>query len=701
MVNKSTKTYSKKSKKTRRMIASGVEHDDTRSRSHLPHVMILDITSINDEGDLIAVPHDAKDPKPRKVPPHILVLPADREGLAPAVGDRILAKLIRTSNHHYNAQIMRILPKADKTAKLIGRISLTVHGGLVTSVSRKDRNSYFVHKEHLNDAEDGELVEVQTLHSTRSMGDKPAKVIARLGSIDAPRAFSLIAIHQHDIPVDFSLEALAQAESAPAPTPDGRHDLRTIPLITIDGADARDFDDAVFAEPDGDAKNKGGWKIIVAIADVAHYVRSGDALDKEASLRGNSTYFPDRVVPMLPEALSNGLCSLNPHEDRYCLAAHITIDVHGDTIRAHFTRSIMRSHARRTYENVQEEIDTGNPSEILKNLYGAYETLCRHIHARGPLDLNLPEFKTKINDAGKVAEIVKVKRLDSHRLIEAFMIAANVAAADALTRAGIPAMYRVHDAPDLAKLESLKEMLKASNYKFASNGRLQAKMFNALLRQAEERDEAQAIHTAVLRSQMQAIYSPKNEGHFGLSLTSYGHFTSPIRRYSDLIVHRALITLHQFGDDGITPAEASRMDAIAEHISTTERRSMLAERDANDRYITAFMAERMGAQFDAHISSVMQAGVFITLDENGADGFVPREALADDFFVFDSKAMQLFGRKTRKTFRMGQALRVRLDFADTTTGSLRFAAADTPERKGRIYGGRPTFKGGKPHRGKR
>jgi len=297
-----------------------------------------------------------------------------------------------------------------------------------------------------------------------------------------------------------------------------------------------------------------------------------------------------------------------------------------------------------------------------------------------------------------------VQRLDSHRLIEAYMIAANVAAADALTRAGIPAMYRVHDAPDLAKLESLKEMLKASNYKFGTSGRLQAKMFNTLLRQAEERDEAQAIHTAVLRSQMQAVYSPKNQGHFGLSLKSYGHFTSPIRRYSDLIVHRALITLHRFNgsdEDGISPAEASRMEAIAEHISTTERRSMLAERDANDRYIAAFMAERVGAQFDAHISSVMQAGVFITLDENGADGFVPREALADDYFVFDRKAMQLFGRNTRKIFRMGQAIRVRLDFADAVTGSLRFAAADTPQRKGRTSGNRPTFKDRKPRKGKR
>lgn len=695
------KIPSSKQSKSRRKVASGVERDDTHSRSHLPHVMILDITSADDEGNLIATPHVTKEDKKHRVPPHILVIPADRAGLAPTIGDRILAKMLRTGNHQYNAHIMRILPKTDKTATIIGRISLTVHGGLVSPVSRKDRSSYFVKHEHLEGAEDGELVEIQTFPSKRTMGDRPAKVITRLGSIHAPRAFSLIAIHQHEIPVDFSEEAVAQAESAPAPTPDGRHDLRNIPLITIDGEDARDFDDAVYATPDTDPKNKGGWNIIVAIADVAHYVRAGDALDKEAALRGNSTYFPDRVVPMLPEALSNGLCSLNPNEDRYCLAAHLTINHNGDTIHARFTRSIMRSTARRTYENVQEEMDTGKPSIIIQNLYGAYEALCRHINTRAPLDLNLPEFKTKISDAGKVTEIVKVKRLDSHRLIEAYMIAANVAAADALNRAGIPAIYRTHDAPDLAKLEALKEMLKASNYKFGANGRLQAKTFNTLLRQAEERNEAQSIHTAVLRSQMQAVYSPKNEGHFGLALTSYTHFTSPIRRYSDLIVHRALITLYEFGNDGISPDEASRMAAIADHISTTERRSMLAERDANDRYKTAFMAERIGAEFDAHISSVMQAGVFITLDENGADGFVPREALADDYFIYDRKAMQLFGRKSRKIFRMGQAIRVRLDFADTTTGSLRFVSAEMPERKGRNAGNRPTFKSGKPRRGKR
>ncbi len=656
-------------------------------------VSVLIITGTTKDGDLIAEPANWKE---KHVPPTITISASSiQKGRAPAMNDRVLAKMSKISAHHSNAEILRILPKSD-AASMLGLFALTAKGGMVEPVNRKDKSSYSIAEKDMNGAVEGELVEVESLPAPKGkhLEMRQGKIVRRLGDMDHPGAASTIAIHQHDIRTIFPDNAIAQAELAENPVlTEGRADLRNIKLITIDGADARDFDDAVFAEPDTDPENKGGWHLIIAIADVAHYVRPDSPLDEEARERGNSSYFPDRVVPMLPEALSNGLCSLNPDVDRYCLAVHIWVNAEGETLRHEFVRGLMRSHARWTYEQAQHAHDTGNDEpDYLKNLYAAYASLQIHIKDRGPLQLNFPEFKPVLNDEKQVTAIDKRDPLASHKLIEAFMIAANVAAAETLEKREQPAVFRVHSAPDAAKVSALKDMLKPSGYTLSLGNNLHARLFNGLLEAANERDETPIIHTAVLRSQMRATYEAVNDGHFGLSLQSYTHFTSPIRRYSDLIVHRGLIAAHNFGDDGTT-MQHDALNEIAIHISDTERNSMKAERTAMDRYMAAFMKERVGATFPARISGMSGHGMFVGLDENGADGFIPARTLSDDFYAFDEKTQQLKGRRKGRVFSLGQAVEVTLLMADAITGSLRFTLTEFNKNKGKGGYDRPKKSG--------
>jgi ribonuclease R len=527
-------------------------------------------------------------------------------------------------------------------------------------------------------AQPGELVLAEP-QPGRAYGLTPARIVERLGSTDNPRAISLIAVHTHDIPTAFPPAAIAQAEAATPVTPAGRLDLRDVPLVTIDGADARDFDDAVWAEPDSHADNEGGWHLLVAIADVAHYVRPGDALDRAAYERGNSVYFPDRVVPMLPEALSNDLCSLRPKEDRACLAAQLWIDRHGRLKRHRFDRAIMRSAARLTYEQVQAARDgraddtTGPLAEpVLKPLYGAYRVLAEARRKRGTLEIDLPERQIVIGQDGKVARIAPRARLDSHKLIEEFMILANVAAAEALEGRRQPCMYRVHDAPDPERVQALREFLETLGFSLAKGQVLKPAQFNHILEKSAGTPHARMIHELVLRSQAQAQYSPDNLGHFGLALRRYAHFTSPIRRYSDLLVHRALIGGFGLGAGGIGPEEGARFPELGEHISGTERRAVAAERDASDRYIAAFLADRVGAVFPGAISGVTRFGLFITLDETGADGLIPMRRLPDDYYEHDEARHCLIGRSSGRRFDLGGTVVVRLVEADPVTASLLF-----------------------------
>lgn len=633
----------------------------------LPPVIIVEVIGLNEQGEAIA--HPAKWEDTRKVPPHITLTQSDKAP-APAIGQRALVKLRSSGKHQYEGTVLRLI--SDRPVEtVLGVYQSTKRGGMIEPVSRKQKQSYYVPQGSEKDATSGDLViaQVQPRSRDKQLGVQEATVTECFGDSDSPLTFSLIAIHHNDIPTIFPEEAIAEAEASEDPVPDGRTDLRDIPLITIDGADARDFDDAVWAEP-----TKDGWHLMVAIADVAHYVKMDSALDREALKRGNSTYFPDRVVPMLPEALSNGLCSLNPNVDRYCLAVHLWITDKGELIRYEFVRGIMRSHARLTYEQAQGSFDTQNPvyNDILSPLYGAYQSLQQYRAKRGALELDLPEFNIVIGDDGHVAEVNKRQRLDSHKLIEEFMICANVAAANAIEKHGLAGVFRIHESPAADKVEELRRLLQTMEYSLPTNP--SGHHFNRLLKSAADTPEAHLITGTVLRSQMQAYYTPKNLGHFGLGLEQYCHFTSPIRRYADLIVHRALIQMLGLTepDEAASTPDREKLGGIADHISTTERNSMLAEREATDRYITAYMADHVEAEFEGHISSVGSYGIFVTLKETGASGLIRISELGNDFYILDEPTHRLIGRETGQYFQLGQRLVVKVAEADTQLGSLRF-----------------------------
>lgn len=569
----------------------------------------------------------------------------------------------------------------DGPQRVVGVLSKASNGWRLQSTNRRERGEYILHAKTNFHLEEG-LLAVAEVVKGRGWA-KEAKLIELLDDVNAPRAVSLIAIATHDIPSEFSKAAIDEANAAQPVTPEGRVDLRNTPLVTIDGEDARDFDDAVFAEPHGD-----GWHLIVAIADVAHYVKSGSALDEVAFKRGNSSYFPDRVVPMLPEALSNELCSLKPHVDRACMVAHMWLDKAGEMTRWQFVRGIMRSHARLTYNQVQHAID-GKPDDVtrplldpvIKNLYAAYKSLMQARVKRGTLELDLPERKVEIGSDGKLKSITIRDRFDSHKLIEEFMICANVAAAAQLEGTGGVCLYRVHDKPSELKLEGLRDFLDTLGISLVPMKQLHPRFLTQILEMSAGGPNAQVVNEMMLRSQAQAIYSPENIGHFGLALAKYAHFTSPIRRYADLIVHRGLIRACKLGDDELTAGEIERLEKIAEHISMTERRSAAAERDAIDRYVTLFMADRVGATFSARVSGVARFGLFARLDETGADGIIPISTLPHDFYFHDEKRQALVGKRSGRVFQLAQPIQVRLEQADRLTGSMSFAIVENKENE--------------------
>ena len=638
----------------------------------LPAVGVLEVVEIDTDGEVLARPVAWTSDEP---PPKIYMQPERRGHPALLPGDRVLAQLSRQKDRVYAGRTIRKLEKHG-TARVLGIYEMTPDGARLRPTDKRQRTEFLVTPAHSGDAENGELVVAEVLPSSR-FGLKQAKVVERLGDMANPRSISLIAIHSQDLPTVFSEAALEEAGRAEPPTLEGRTDLRDIPLVTIDGADARDFDDAVWAEPDPEVP--GGWHALVAIADVAFYVRPGRPLDRAAFQRGNSAYFPDRVVPMLPEALSNDLCSLRPGEDRACLAVHLWIDARGELTRHRFVRGLMRSAARLTYEQVQAARD-GAPDDdagpllgpVIVPLYGAFRTLNAARERRGTLELDLPERQVRLDERGGVVAITPRKRLDSHRLIEEFMICANVAAAEALEARGAPCLYRIHDQPSMDKLESLREFLHGMGHKLAQ-GALKPSDFTGILDRVRGRPEAAVISEVILRSQAQASYDPENIGHFGLALRRYAHFTSPIRRYADLVVHRALIRAYGLGPGGLDDAEAARMTEIAEHISSTERRAALAERDAVDRFTAAFLAERVGATFSGRITGVTRFGLFVELDETGADGLVPVSSLPDDQYEHQERSHALVGRRSGRSYRLGAPVKVKLVEADPVLGSTLFA----------------------------
>ncbi|RJL18851.1 ribonuclease R [Paracoccus siganidrum] len=640
-----------------------------RDAEALPPVTVLELLAPDGSGDLFARPLEWSGEGPV---PRILYAPRETD---PALGrgDRFLGRLVEVhgEDHQYQARLIRRITATPN--RITGIFRKETEGGRILPIDKGQDREWRVRADATLGAQNGELVQAEQAGPKGRLGLPLARIVERLGDPSAPRAVSLIAIHQHGIPDEFPAAVITEAEAAKPAGMKGREDLRDLPLVTIDPSDARDRDDAVaaFIEEDG------GATIWVAIADVAHYVRPGSALDREAWNRGNSTYFPDRVVPMLPEALSADLCSLHEGVDRAVIAVRMRLDAQGNKVSHNFHRGMMNSRASLAYAQAQAAAD-GNPDAataplidtVIRPLWHAYGLLAEARRRRQPLDLDLPERRIELTPDGRVKSVNFRERLDAHRLIEEFMVLANVAAAEELDQRRRPLLYRVHEEPSLDKIDALREVAQASGFTLAKGQVLQTSHLNRLLAQAEGTDFDELINISTLRSMTQAYYHPENFGHFGLALRSYAHFTSPIRRYSDLIVHRALISGHGWGKDGLSVEDSERLTETATHISETERRSMAAERDTVDRYLAAYLADRVGTEMAGRISGIQRFGAFVKLDETGADGLLPIRDLGHEYFHFDPDAQMLIGADTGLEIGIGQRVTVRLSEAIPMTGGL-------------------------------
>ncbi|OQP85554.1 ribonuclease R [Rhizobium rhizosphaerae] len=650
----------------------------------LPPVTVLDITTRDHDGELIGRP--AEWPEDAGVAPAVLIRQsqvAKTKGkqAVGGIGDRVVAKIFASKSATgpaYTARIVKVLDRRRSANAALGVYRPMASGGGRVLPIDKRGEELVIDEGAEGAAVEGDLVEVE-IERTGRFGLARARVSNVIGSVASEKAISMIAIHAHGIPYIFPDRVIEEAEAAGPASMVKREDWRSLPLVTIDPVDAKDHDDAVHAEPDPAPENEGGVIVTVAIADVSWYVRPRSALDQEALKRGNSVYFPDRVVPMLPERISNELCSLKENVDRPALAVRMRFAADGRKIGHSFHRIMMRSAAKLAYAQAQAAID-GNPDDktgpllepILKPLWAAYAIIKRGRDRRQPLELDMPERKIVLKPDGRVDRVFVPERLDAHKLIEEMMIQANVAAAETLEAKRQALVYRVHDAPSLSKQEGLREFLNTLDISLMKGGNLRANHFNGILAKAEGKPYAQLVNEMVLRSQSQAVYSPENIGHFGLNLMKYAHFTSPIRRYADLIVHRALVGALGLGEGGITPAEEAALDDIAAEISTFERRAMAAERDTIDRLIAHHLSAHVNEEFDGRVSGVTKSGLFISLPHYGADGFIPISTLGRDYFIYDEAHQALSGERSGLGFRLGDSVRVKLVEAVPLAGALRF-----------------------------
>ena len=686
-------------------------HKALTVQGRLPSLVVADLAERDRDGELIARPVEWAGDEPA---PRIRVRRSrtkrDR-GPVPSVGARVLMRVefdpgAGPKAPAYSGRVVKILDKMRARAFAVYRSAADGSGRAAPVDKKAAGREYLVPAGMMGDAKEGDLVAIEPLREGR-LGLPSARVVEVIGSVKSERAVSLIALEMHHIPHVFSAEALQEAERArPVRLSSPREDWRELPLVTIDPPDAKDHDDAVHAESDSDPKNPGGFIVTVAIADVAAYVQPGTVMDREALERGNSVYFPDRVVPMLPERISNDLCSLRSHEDRPALAVRMILGADGRKRSHKFHRIMMRSAAKLAYEQAQAAID-GRPDEItaplldsvLKPLYAAHSVVKIERERRDPLDLDLPERKLVLDSEGRLEDVRWPERLEAHRLIEEFMILANVAAAESLEEAHSPLLYRAHDAPSVEKLDDLVEFLRTIGVKLARGERMRPAHFNGVLSRVRGQAAEALVNEVVLRAQAQAEYSHENYGHFGLNLRRYAHFTSPIRRYADLVVHRALIRALNLGPGGLNDMRGGELAQIAEHISGAERRAMAAERETVDRVIAAHLADRVGAVFAGRVAGVTRAGLFVKLNETGADGFIPAGTLGDEYFRFEEANRALAGTRTKETFRLGDAVRVRLVEAAPFAGALRFEIARTGSVSAgaRNAGGpalrRPAYKG--------
>ena len=675
-----------------KLLIKDLQNEGTIARGHkalqvqgrLPAIVVADVAERNRAGELVARPAEWDGDGP---PPRILVRSsrAKRNNMrAPGLGARVLMRVefdpdARGKDPAYSGRVIQILDKVKARVFGVFRRAEDGSGRALPVEKRAAAREFIVPVEFAGEAGDGDLVAIEPLRQGR-FGLPSARIIELLGSVKSERAVSLIALATHHIPHVFSPVALREAEAArPVRLAPPRTDWRSLPLVTIDPPDAKDHDDAVHAAPDPDPANPGGFVVTVAIADVAAYVRPGSALDRDALERGNSVYFPDRVVPMLPERISNDLCSLRPLEDRPALAVRMILSADGRK-RAHaFHRIMIRSAAKLSYEQAQAAIE-GRPDEttaplldsVLKPLYAAHGVIKIERVRRDPLDLDLPERKLILDKNGRLAGVRWPERLEAHRLVEEFMILANVAAAETLEAQHSPLLYRAHDAPSVEKLNDLVEFLSTIGVKLAKGDRVRPSHFNGVLSRVRGQAVEALVNEVVLRAQAQAEYSHENYGHFGLNLRRYAHFTSPIRRYADLIVHRALIRALILGEGRLNDMRGGELAQVAEHVSAAERRAMAAERETVDRLVAAHLADRVGALFEARIAGVTRVGLFVKLSDTGADGFVPAGTLGDDYFRYEEATRSLVGTRSRMAYRLGDAVQVRLVEAVPFAGALRF-----------------------------
>jgi ribonuclease R len=672
-----------------RELKDGGQIESRRKKLHhagtLPHVVVADITTRDRDGELIAIPTEW-DEEAHGPPPKIRVRSVRRAkpGEVAGVGDRALLRLEESGETddpiRHSGRVIKIIDRAKQRVLGIFRAQPD-GGGRLSPIDKKQvGREYAIPPGAGGDAADGDLVAVEVAQSRRGLGLPVARVTERLGSLASERAVSLIAINAHQIPHVFPPAVVKEAEAAQPARVAGREDWREVPFVTIDPADAKDHDDAVQATADDDPNNRGGHIIRVAIADVADYVRPGSALDREALIRGNSVYFPDRVVPMLPERISNNLCSLRPQEDRAALAVRIVVDAKGRKRSHTFHRVLIRSVAKLSYQQAQAAVDgwlddTTGPllASVLEPLYAAYRSLKHERADRAPLDLDLPERKLVLTAHYTVDRVVTPERLDAHRLIEEFMILANVAAAETLEKARVPLIYRVHDEPDLERVNALREFLQTLDISLPKAGALRAEQFNRILERVKGQDAEALVNEVVLRTQAQAEYAAENYGHFGLNLRRYAHFTSPIRRYADLTVHRGLVRALGLGDGALPDKQdLAALSEIAAAISATERRAMKAERETFDRLLAHFLADKVGATFEGRIAGVTRAGLFVKLADTGADGFIPARTIGDEYFRFEEKQHAMVGSASGMSYRLGDRVTVRLVEAAPVAGALRF-----------------------------
>ncbi|GLQ18622.1 ribonuclease R [Maritalea porphyrae] len=650
----------------------------------LPSVTVIEIPSDADPEYMVGHPAKWDDDDGER--PGVLIVGGKDAKAVPGPGDRVLARISKNDDNEgpaYIAKPMKVLDAPRKS--LIGVVRLVERGARLIPVERKGREMQ-IHAGDLNGAKDGDLVEVEQAVSGRAMVPK-AKVVNVIGNPLSEKAVSLIALHNLEIPHKFPNSVVAESEAAQPADISGREDWRELPFVTIDPATAKDHDDAVYAHLDDDTNNEGGFIVYVAIADVAHYVRPGSDMEREALLRGNSVYFPDRVVPMLPEKISNNLCSLVENQNRAAMGLRMVFNADGEKTGHSFHRVLMRSAAKLSYQQAQTAID-GHPDDktepllepILKPLFAAFKAMEKAQKKRGPLALDLPERKIILNDDGLVEDVHIPERLTAHKLIEEMMIQSNVCAAETLEQHKVPLLYRVHDAPSQQKLIGLKETLSTMELNFNPGDTVKPEQFNRILAVAEQSDNPHLVNEMILRAQAQAEYTNENYGHFGLNLRRYAHFTSPIRRYADLIVHRALIRALKLGDDGLPKETDNKLAVIGEQISMTERRAMAAERETTDRLLAYFLADQIGARFPGRIAGVIGAGLFVRLDKSGADGFIPASTLGTDYFIHDEGQQALIGERTGERYRIGDQVEVRLMEAEPLAGSLRFEMLTRGER---------------------